>query len=242
MLRNLFKSSTQTDYVKVYSHPRSGTHFLEAFLARNFYRDVDLSVKPIIWGHWSNRVSNESGNPFGQLYGSHLFPRKKFAKGPIIYIYRDGRAVANSLWGTENFLNKNDSGISFSDFLLKKLDWEGTPSNKAEPGITIAEHWLRHVEAWHDFLADKPNSLIVSYEDMLENPHKIYEQIHQKFFAEQPALSVSEIDTIRDKQGIKPNSANSYKWRETFTDDDLQLFREQINNNHSFLSDRKTTS
>lgn len=42
--------------IKVYSHPRSGTHFLEAFLARNFYAGKDLKVEEGLWGHWSNRV------------------------------------------------------------------------------------------------------------------------------------------------------------------------------------------
>ncbi len=45
----------KSDLVKVYSHPRSGTHFLEAFLAENFYPHSDLLVENVTWGHWSDR-------------------------------------------------------------------------------------------------------------------------------------------------------------------------------------------
>jgi len=76
--------------VKVYSHPRSGTHFLEAFLAKNFYQDKDLALAEITWGHWSNRKINKDGNPYGKLFGNHYFADENNNESPKIYIYRDG--------------------------------------------------------------------------------------------------------------------------------------------------------
>ena len=131
--------------VKVYSHPRSGTHFLEAFLAKNFYKNMDLSTDKINWGHWSNRKIKEGGNPYGQLFGHHFLPTASNFRSPGIYILRDGRAVAYSVWKTENFIHKDiDGKISFSDFLKLPLDWLGSPSYRVEPKLTI----FQHCEEW----------------------------------------------------------------------------------------------
>ena len=83
---------------------------------------------------------------------------------------------------------------------------------------------------------------MISYEDVLSDPSAVYSQIHSKFFSNQEKLPESEIDRIRDKQGIKPNSATSYGWRETYSDADLELFAAQINHDDTYLSDNKTHS
>ena len=182
---------------------------MEAFLARNFYQGQDLSIKPITWGHWSNRLVKEEGNVYGQLFGSHFFPKKKYQKLPFIYVYRDGRAVANSIWRTDNFLNAEDSQLTFHEFLNQKLDWEGSTGTRVQPTMTIAQHWYKHVSEWQRFIEQCPQALMISYEDVLSDPSAVYSQIYSKFFSNQEKLPESEIDRIRDKQGIKPNSARS---------------------------------
>ena len=73
---------------KIYSHPRSGTHFIEAFVGENFYSGKDLSVKNVTWGHWSNRKINAEGNKYGMLFGNHLLPiRNTNESNPKIYIW-----------------------------------------------------------------------------------------------------------------------------------------------------------
>lgn len=145
LLNNLHR-----DLVKVYSHPRSGTHFLEAFIARNFYNGKELLIKPVTWGHWSNRKENSEGNPYGQLFGNHYFAERNNNQLPKVYIIRDVRAVALSIWKTQNFIHKDLEDLVFSDFLRMKLDWSGTPANKTEPIKNIIEHWCDHVESWLD--------------------------------------------------------------------------------------------
>lgn len=220
--------------IKVYSHPRSGTHFVEAFLANNFYPNTDLSITPIEWGHWANRKVKEAGNPHGKLFGHHYLPSSYMVKANVkkLYIYRDPRAVAYSVWNTENFLHPELEGISFSDFLRLKLDWEGTPSKKAEkPQWNIAQHWYEHVSRWLS-LKD-PNLLVVRYEDLVESPEKIYEKIKMKFFLpnfifDKILLQKNKVQIVEKPVGLLPNSAKKDSWKSVFTSADLEFFNSQI--------------
>lgn len=220
--------------IKVYSHPRSGTHFLEAFLGRNFYPKDNLSWSNVPWGHWSYQKRNNYYKPYGQLFGHHRFPTEdeKNNKQPMIYIYRDPRAVALSIWKIEKFINQIYRGISFSDFLRLKLDWHGTPSIKSEPKWTVAEHWYHHVHSWHQL--DNQNLLIIRYEDLKDNPEEIYNQILKKFFPfknyliEKKILKKTKIDPISKPLGLLPNAALKDAWKEVFTSEDEQFFLGQI--------------
>ena len=220
---NWIKNYFNKDLVKVYSHPRSGTHFLEAFLSENFYSEVDLNVPQVKWGHWANRKVKLEGNPFGQLFGSHYFPNDN-VRGPILYIYRDVRAVAYSCWNTENFLHSDLTNISFSDFLLTKIDWHGSPGSKCEPKYTIAEHWEIHVEAWLNFASKNDNILVVRYENLVDNPHKEYLRIKNRFFPNKKDISKKNLVVIDKPTGLKPNKAKKDAWREVFTEDDKAIF------------------
>jgi bile-salt sulfotransferase len=223
--------------IKVYSHPRSGTHFIEAFLAYNFYGGKNLEVKPVEWGHWANRKVKEEGNPYAKLFGNHYFPdiRYKNCKTPKIYIYRDPRAVAYSIWNTENFLHPDLKGISFSEFLTIKLDWEGSPGRKIQiPQYTIAEHWFEHVNRWHN--SDIPNLLIIKYEELVSDPVMVYKKIKRKFFLSTVLIDrlfnkKSRIATIDKPVGLLPNAAIVDSWRSMFSEKDEIKFLAQIPNN-----------
>lgn len=213
--------------VKVYSHPRSGTHFLEAFLASNFYANKDLSIAPITWGHWSNRKVKEEGNPYGKLFGSHYFPDLVKEQGPKIYIYRDARAVAYSIWKTSNFIHKDLVGISFSDFLRSKIDWSGSTSRRMESSLTILEHWEAHIKQWRAF-ANEQKILVVRYEDLLANPYNVYTRIHDAHFKRSPILTELQLDPIKAPIGLLPNKAKSDSWKEIFTEQDLAFYRQVV--------------
>lgn len=221
--------------IKIYSHPRSGTHFLEAFLARNFYPEKDLAVAHIPWGHWSNRKVYESGGKYKKLFGSHYWPDEigKRKKHPMVYIYRDGRAVAYSIWKTENFLHKDLEGISFSDFLRIKLDWKGGPGKQADTGWNIAEHWYHHVHAWTNL--EKPNLIKVRYEDLQNDPNLIYSKILKKFYPikynwQHTLGRAKVVDPIKQPTGLKPNKAKADTWKTVFTEEDHTFFLSQLPN------------
>ncbi len=210
----LSKLVKEKPLVKVYSHPRSGTHFLEAFLAKNFYKKKDLKIEEIAWGHWSNRKIKKEGNLYGKLFGNHYFANRNTNDQPKIYIYRDGRAVAYSIWKTPNFLNKEDSKLSFNAFLNTKIDWQGTPSLKVDPKLTIFEHWSEHFISWRGMADKNDNILMIRYEDLKDQPYEVYKKIHAKFFKKQQLLLPNEIDEISKPLGLLPNQGIKDAWKE----------------------------
>lgn len=214
----------QTNLVKVYSHPRSGTHFLEAFIARNFYRGKKLGLKSIIWGHWSNREVNPVGNPYGKLFGNHYFADANKNTLPKIYIIRDGRAVAYSIWKTRNFVHNDLKDISFKTFLRTPIDWYGSPSKRVEPEHTILEHWAAHVSSWKELAKKDTNTLLLYYEDLKEKPYEQYLRIKAHFFKDGPTLSEKEVDCITKPVGLLPNQATTNAWETMFDEEDQRLY------------------
>ena len=219
-----------TKYIKIYSHPRSGTHFLEAFLAKNFYKDEELSSNgSIYYGHWSNKILLEDGEPYHKLFGSHFFPVDSKKEDKMIYIYRDGRAVIASMWNSK-FYNKKWEGITFSEFLRKDIDWYGGPGQKKYPKINIIQHWHQHIESWAINL--NPNLLVIRFEDLKKNPEQSYLKICKKFYPIKYYKSIffglPNIDPIAKKVGISPNKANINSWKSLFSIEDLNYFYTQI--------------
>lgn len=220
----------QPPRVRVFSHARSGTHFLEAFLAHNFYPNEPLKIDEITWGHWCDRRVNTDGNKYGRLFGSHSFPKKGYDPLPKVYIARDGRAVAYSMWKTPNFVHSYMKDFSFQEFLREPIDWYGTPSNKADPKINIIEHWDRHITEWIDYAASNPNTLVIKYEDLVDRPYEQYEKIHSAYFPNKPKLNASEIDNIRKPVGLLPNKAKKDSWKDVFEKEDLDLYFSIVQN------------
>ncbi|PNQ72111.1 hypothetical protein C1T31_13485 [Hanstruepera neustonica] len=213
--------------VKVYSHPRSGTHFLEAFLAQNFYPDTNLFIPDVAWGHWSNRQIKKEGNPYGQLFGNHYFAKYNTDSSPKIYIVRDGRAVAYSVWKTPNFLHQDVSQQSFKEFLHTPLDWHGSPSHKVKtPKLTILEHWAEHVASWQALAAQTPQVLLVHYETLVNDPYAVYNAIRGKFFSELPLKEARDLKVIERPIGLLPNKGKPDTWKPYFDDDDNELYHE----------------
>lgn len=222
----VFNKHFNSKFIKIFSHPRSGTHFLEAFLAANFYTKEDLFVPKAIWGHWSDRKINIKGSQFGKLFGSHLFPDSSIKKidRPIVYIYRNGKDVAYSVWKTPNFINPKYKGISFSDFLRIKLDWKGSPAYRSKEKSTILEHWDEHVKAWMKYAKSNKNIIIIKYEDLVNNPYDVYLVLHSSCFNEQNILTKEEINPIKTPLGLLPNKAKIDSWKDVFSQSDLNYF------------------
>lgn len=229
-IEEVFRPNYCNEFVTVFSHPRSGTHFLEAFIAENFYQEKDFIPTKIGWGHWSNTQYTPDSNRYHKLFGSHIFPTKTLKKidYPLVYIYRDGRAVAYSIWKTDNFIHPKYKDTSFSDFLRLKLDWKGSPAFKSKEKNTIAEHWEKHVSGWIKYSRTNKNILVVKYEDLIDDPYSIYLKIHSKFFNEKVKLLLGEVDTIREPVGLKPNKAKKNSWHEVFSNKDLIFFKDQL--------------
>lgn len=144
---------------------------------------------------------------------------------PSIYVYRDGKAVAASVWKTRNFLHPKHQGIAFSDFLRSKIDWLGTPGVRWESTMNIAQHWENHVLGWKRIAERNENIMLISFEELKQNPYQAYQDIFFRFFWQRgDLLKESEIDSVEDLVGLLPNKAESPTWRELFSEEDLMYF------------------
>ena len=218
------------NYIKIHSHPRSGTHFLEAFLAKNFYQSEELSSEgPIHFGHWSNKILLEGGEPYHKLFGSHFFTDKAPFSDKMIYIYRDGRAVIASIWNSK-FYHTEWEGITFSEFLRKRIDWEGGLGQEKESQLNIVQHWYEHVKDWTE--QKSKNILFIRFEDLKSNPNREYLRICKKFFPlkylRAKFFGMPKIDPIANKVGLSPNKATINSWESLYSKEDLEFFNSQI--------------
>ncbi len=224
---DIFKSDSENkDIVKVLSHPRSGTQFLANFIGHQFYPQSILNSKDTEWGHWSDRRKLSENLVYGKIFQSHAFPVANFLARMqgrrFVYIYRDGRAVAASVWKTDGFFHAKDKGMSFSEFIDHKLDWAASPGRRVEPKVTIAEHWYDHVNSWVEESQKNENLLIVKYEDLVDRPEFVFNAINSKFFKSE--IEFKEIPLLSQKVGILPNAATKYSWKSIFKDGDESKF------------------
>jgi bile-salt sulfotransferase len=219
----------KSNLIHVYSHPRSGTNMLMAFIGKNFYPGMDLSTPLGRIGHWADRVRGQL-NPYGKLAGHHHFYGDDIGKfiEPACYIYRDGRSVAVSLWKTKQFMHPDWRDMSFSEFLRKPLDWLGSPGRDLPddvPRRTIAEHWLAHIESWRE---SGNGVLLVRYEDLLRNPLGVSDDI-ARWSGVNPTGKLHLIDEL---VGWYPNDGSADSWREVFSDADAAFFHQIVPRRH----------
>lgn len=217
--------------MRVYSHPRSGTHFLASFVAQNFYPDLDLTVKPVQWGHWSNRKENKAGYPYLRLFANHFFPPENIDKTrKMLYIIRDPRAVAFSIWSTDNLLNQVQKKLSFSQFLSTKIDWVCTPAIKCDPVLNIAQHWNLHITKWINYSKRNDNVLVIRYNDLKLRPQLVYNQIFEKFLTNEDRLAkpAEDIKVVHERVGLLPNKGELDAWKSVFSKQDEKWFLSQL--------------
>jgi hypothetical protein len=154
--------------VKVYGHPRSGCNFAVNFIASAFYPEIAEQTKVVWTGHWSNRVQVEVNAR--ELWGDHGFYR---GQENCIYVTRDVRDMALSMYRTKQFQHKSWHDLDFSAFIRKPLDWYETPSRKSDKGLNIIEHWYEHVEWW----LGRKGVLFIYYEDLVKHPDHVVDMV-----------------------------------------------------------------
>lgn len=201
--------------IRVFSHPRSGTNYLAALIKENFYPDMDLkkSTQPGVVGHWNNRATVKP-SAYGRLFGGHGNPQRYKLLPQDIYIYRDGRDVALSVWRSKHFMNKDWEGITFSEFIRRPLDWIHSPGDKYNNTMTIFEHWKYHLSAW-----ETASVCSVRYENLLSNQENVIRKIAWRF-----GIVLDEYKPIKSLVGWFPNSGVSMGWKDVMSKDDIAYF------------------
>lgn len=217
---------------RVYGFPRSGNHALAAMLKEHFYADVDTSgaVKNTGTGHWSQRKNatrfSLDGddvqevnfvNPYAKLLGNHQPPP---GSGKCLYVYRDGRDVASSLFNWPKARHISDGRIEFSVFVRKNLDWWGSPGTQELPKRNrhLFYYWMKHLRIWRRARGNRV--MLVCYEDLVINPTAVLRDIATWLGVPAPDTSALVEPTGWNTSGqIKVS-----KWKETWSDADKAFY------------------
>tara|TARA_B100000131_G_scaffold251559_1_gene245168 strand:- start:1085 stop:1819 length:735 start_codon:yes stop_codon:yes gene_type:complete len=217
--------------LKVYSHPRSGANYLAALLKRNFYIN-DNTSESVTWGHHSRPRESDKPVEWAKLLGGFGGPDTKH-NGPSIYIYRDGRAVAYSIWKNKDFLSpgqlKNDW---LSYFLESKLDWEFCPSVQKETEKNIAQHWEMHVRSWHKAYSNAGHDkvLFVRYEDAIKNVPNLLLKVSKAFSLKMP----KNISYVKEMVGHSKERLN-LDWQQWFSQSNYNYYHQFILRDNPYL-------
>jgi len=227
------------DRVAVRSHPRSGTHLLAATIKKSFFPNVDLSTSGSGTGHWSNRYTTDPF-PWAKLFrgGPHGIPDVVPPPRKVVYIFRDGRDVATSMYNATSLRNPKNLGMEFSLWLRSHLDWEYSPGNKASPAINIIQHWRRHVDAWRDlFIRNTNNVMLVKYCDLVGSRSRALVSSIARFLGFRqtllcPDLGSWKYNQVENMVGVDPGEGKTGSYKEYFKEKDLELYDEIVGAHH----------
>jgi hypothetical protein len=122
-------------------------------------------------------------------------------------------------------------GMSFAEYLRSNIDWKGSPGIKVDIAHeTVVAHWKRHVEAWS--ATELPNLLLLRYEDVVQRPQYVADQIASRFpFLKMPKL----VTPVNQPCGLLPNAAKIDAWSEYFSEKDLVYFHSIVPYSHFAL-------
>jgi len=204
-------------FVKTYGFPRSGSHLLMTLIGANFYPSTDLTSPGGQVGHWADRVTVPPVE-YGQLAGHHGPPSWGYDKNASVYIYRDGRAVAASLYRSPHFKHPANAA-TFSEFIRQPLDWQWTVGNKWPNTSNVIDHWREHLSVWK-----RTDVLAVRYEDLARYPATQISRMLYVYKLDRP-----DEWTLPDKLvGWFPSGGKRDGWRELWNDDDEAWFYERV--------------
>ncbi len=212
------------EQVHIVAYSRSGTGWVRFLLANILYPEKDvnhISINTLIpdacqRSEWSRLGIKDMG-----ILKHHECFLPEYKK--VIYLYRDGRDVALSLY---YFNREDEKGISFSQFLKEKFI----------SGKLLYGGWKRHLEFWL-FGNHNINFIQVKYEDMLADTLVELKRITNfcgiKTSAEAVQVAIAKSDykellKIRPRDGMHPKhgglQGTSGGWRGMFSDNDTKLF------------------
>uniref|UniRef100_A0A4W5KUY0 Sulfotransferase n=1 Tax=Hucho hucho TaxID=62062 RepID=A0A4W5KUY0_9TELE len=198
-LDSLEKFEIRGDDIVAVTYPRSGTTWTQYILSLLYHGDqmTEGSNKhpiqelvPLLEDNI--RRIDYNNKPSTRTFASHLhlssIPQGLREKGKLIYIARNPKDVAVSLFHLHNFTNVLESEPDFNIFLIKFLK-----------GEVLWGSWFDHVADWYAH-KDEFDILSLTYEDMIKDTRGAVVRI-SNFLGKK--LDDQTIDTIVDKSTFK---------------------------------------
>ena len=205
----MIQKSTSPLYV--FSHPRSGTHFLGCALALNF--DLDVESRQIDRDYFQRdqpRFVTGTGDsddvPWGSLVAHdqvhRFFDHVTDDFQPRLYVYRSCAEVMASVFRWKMLRNHRDDpllrdpALSFEEFLTRPMSWQESVHTRARFELTPIEHWAFHVSAWLE-----SGEMCVRYQDLVERYDATLAGIGDRFGLKRVA---SDWRPVTERVGYNP--------------------------------------
>lgn len=241
--------------IVVISHRRSGTHLTIDSLINNlsgYYNDfvtIDrlLEERNNSIEQFEKSIKKENlivkthahadiDNYFGFKPDVNLLANELLSESLLIYVYRDGRDVLNSLYNYSKD-NAPHRENDFSAFLRSEIYFD---QNTVKKKMDKVDYWNYHVSSWLDYSGD--NITYISFEDLTTNFEytmtKLINDLGLKIPEKLVDINQSKgnvvklIDRFKNKftgkklkySSVQFNKGKSGGFKDLFSDKDLKYF------------------
>jgi len=206
------------------SYPRSGNTWMRFLMANILYPDKDInyrSINRLVPDIHQQQNWAKEGVENPQFIKSHFKFKDDYRR--VIYLYRDGRDAAISLY---YFYMLDEKGLSFDQFFCQQFI----------SGQLLFGDWKKHITFWM-FEDHKIEFLPIRYEELYSDTR--WELAKMAKFSDIKATiaeietavdksSFEELEKIRARDGVHPKMkglrGKPGGWRETFTKSQNGMF------------------
>lgn len=206
------------------SYPRSGNTWLRFLVANILYPNGDVnyrSINGMVPDVHQRQNWLKEGVRSPQFIKSHFMFRENYQR--VVYLYRDGRDVAISLY---YFQMLDEKGVEFDQFLCQQFI----------PGQLLFGGWKKHVTFWL-FEDHGIEFLPIKYEELC-NDTRWESAKMAKFLGVKATIaeietavdksSFGELEKIRARNGVHPKMkglrGRPGGWKEMFTKSQKKMF------------------
>ncbi len=223
--------------LKVYSHPRSGTHFLGCALYLNFElraeaarveREYFRKEQPRFLGldgesedvPWASIAAHRDVHRFRENVSDCAQAR--------LYLVRGCKEVLASVYHWRLMRNHrdepllSDEQLSFEEFLRRPLGWSESVHQRTENDFTPVEHWAYHTSTWLD-----SGEFWVRYEDLVRDYESTLKLVEERFGLVRKPEAMDAFLPVPGRVGYNPTSARD-RAASMWTERTVNLWEEQM--------------